>query len=161
MAEAKKPAAKKKAAPKKAAASKAKKPAAKKAAPKKAAPKKAAASKTAAKKVSEKKPSAAAMNARIRIRIKAYDHKVIDQSADQIVQAAQRSGAKVSGPVPLPTERHRETVIRSPFVHKDSREQYEMRIHKRLIDIVEPTPKTIETLSSLNLPSGVDIEIKM
>ncbi len=103
----------------------------------------------------------AAPAARIRIRIKAYDHKVIDQSADQIVQAALRSGAKVAGPVPLPTERHRETVIRSPFVHKDSREQYEMRIHKRLIDILEPTPKTIETLSSLNLPSGVDIEIKM
>lgn len=98
---------------------------------------------------------------RIRIKIKAYDHKVIDQSAAQIVETAKRSGADISGPVPLPTERHRETVIRSPFVHKDSREQYEMRIHKRLIDIVKPTGKTIDALTNLNLPAGVDIEIKM
>lgn len=98
---------------------------------------------------------------RIRIKIKAYDHKVIDQSASQIVDTAKRSGAEISGPVPLPTERHRETVIKSPFVHKDSREQYEMRIHKRLIDIMKPTSKTIDALTNLNLPAGVDVEIKM
>lgn len=98
---------------------------------------------------------------RIRIKIKAYDHKVIDQSATQIVDTAKRSGAEISGPVPLPTEKHRETVIRSPFVHKDSREQYEMRIHKRLIDILKPTGKTIDALTNLNLPAGVDVEIKM
>ena len=109
----------------------------------------------------ESQKPASGLASRIRIRIKAYDHKVIDQSAEQIVRTAQRSGANVSGPVPLPTERHRETVIRSPFVHKDSREQYEMRVHKRLIDVENPTPKTIESLSNLNLPSGVDIEIKM
>ena len=98
---------------------------------------------------------------RIRIKIKAYDHKVIDQSASQIVDTAKRSGAEISGPVPLPTEKHRETVIKSPFVHKDSREQYEMRIHKRLIDIMKPTSKTIDALTNLNLPAGVDVEIKM
>jgi small subunit ribosomal protein S10 len=98
---------------------------------------------------------------RIRIKIKAYDHKVIDQSAAQIVETAKRTGAEVSGPVPLPTERHRETVIRSPFVHKDSREQYEMRIHKRLIDILKPTGKTIDALTNLNLPAGVDVEVRM
>lgn len=98
---------------------------------------------------------------RIRIKIKAYDHKVIDQSASQIVDTAKRSGAEISGPVPLPTEKHRETVIKSPFVHKDSREQYEMRVHKRLIDIMKPTGKTIDALTNLNLPAGVDVEIKM
>jgi small subunit ribosomal protein S10 len=98
---------------------------------------------------------------RIRIKIKAFDHRIIDQSAIQIVETAKRSGAEISGPVPLPTERRVETVIRSPFVHKNSREQYEMRIHKRLIDIVKPTPKTIEALTNLNLPAGVDVEIKM
>ena len=98
---------------------------------------------------------------RIRIKIKAYDHKVIDQSAAQIVETAKRTGAQVSGPVPLPTEIHRETVIRSPFVHKDSREQYEMRIHKRLIDILKPASKTIDSLINLDLPAGVDVEIKM
>lgn len=98
---------------------------------------------------------------RIRIKIKAYDHRIIDQSALQIIEAAKRTGAEISGPVPLPTERHVETVIRSPFVHKNSREQYEMRIHKRLIDIIKPTPKTIESLTNLNLPAGVDVEIKM
>lgn len=111
----------------------------------------------------EEKPKSTEGNSpqRIRIKIKAFDHWVIDQSAGQIVETALRSGAKVSGPVPLPTEKHRETVIRSPFVHKDSREQYEMRIHKRLIDITEPTPKTIDLLTGLNLPAGVDVEIKM
>jgi len=98
---------------------------------------------------------------RIRIRIRAYDHKLIDQSARQIVETAQRYGAAVSGPVPLPTEFHKYTVNRSSFVHKDSREQYEMRVHKRLIDIVNPTAKVIDSLVNLNLPAGVDIEIKM
>lgn len=98
---------------------------------------------------------------RIRIKIKAYDHKIIDQSARQIVETAQRTGASISGPVPLPTEVRRVTVNKSTFVHKDSREQYEMRIHKRLVDILGPTPKTIDSLTNLDLPAGVDIEIKM
>jgi len=98
---------------------------------------------------------------RIRIKIKAYDHKVIDQSTRTIIETAERSGASVSGPIPLPTEKSKYTVIRSPFVHKDSREQYEIRVHKRLLDILNPTPKTVESLENLNLPSGVDLEIKM
>jgi small subunit ribosomal protein S10 len=98
---------------------------------------------------------------RIRIKIKAYDHKIIDQSAKQIVETAERTGASISGPVPLPTEIKKFTVNRSTFVHKDSRDQYEMRMHKRLIDIVNPTPKTIDSLTNLDLPAGVDIEIKM
>ncbi len=98
---------------------------------------------------------------RIRIRIRAYDHKLIDQSAKQIVETALRYGAKVSGPVPLPTEIHKYTVNRSSFVHKDSREQYEMRVHKRLVDILNPGTKVIDSLADLNLPAGVDIEIKM
>lgn len=98
---------------------------------------------------------------RIRIKIKAYDHKIIDQSAKQIVETAERHGAEVVGPVPLPTQIHKYTVNRSTFVHKDSREQYEMRIHKRLIDILNPSSKIIDALMNLNLPAGVDIEIKM
>lgn len=98
---------------------------------------------------------------RVRIKIRAYDHKVIDQSTKTILDTALRTGATVKGPVPLPTEKSKFTVIRSPFVHKNSREQYEMRIHKRLIDIIDPTPKTIEALTNLSLPAGVDIEIKM
>jgi|SRR3989338_10838832 len=98
---------------------------------------------------------------RIRIRIRAYDHKIIDQSARTIMDTARRSGATTIGPIPLPTEKSRFTVIRSAFVHKDSREQFEMRTHKRLIDIMDPTPKTIDALTSLNLPAGVDVEIKM
>ncbi len=98
---------------------------------------------------------------RIRIRLKAYDYRIIDKSADQIIQTAERSGASVIGPVPLPTDKKIITVIRSPHVHKDSREQFEMRVHKRLIDVVEPTSKTIDALMSLDLPSGVDVEIKM
>ncbi len=98
---------------------------------------------------------------RIRIKIKAFDHKIIDKSAEQIIETAKRSGAEVIGPIPLPTEKHRDTVLKSTFVHKDAREQFEIRIHKRLIDIVKPTPKTIEALSNLNLPAGVDVEIKM
>ncbi len=98
---------------------------------------------------------------RIRIKIRAYDHKIIDQSAKLIVETAKRSGAKISGPVPLPTTIKRYTVNKSTFVHKDSRDQYEMRTHKRLIDITTPTPKTIDDLTNLDLPAGVDIEIKM
>ncbi|MFZ2975714.1 MAG: 30S ribosomal protein S10 [Candidatus Moraniibacteriota bacterium] len=98
---------------------------------------------------------------RIRIKIKAYDHKIIDQSAKLIVETAQRSGASIAGPVPLPTEIRRYTVNKSTFVHKDARDQYEMRIHKRLIDIISPTPKTIDSLTNLDLPAGVDVEIKM
>lgn len=98
---------------------------------------------------------------RIRIRIRAYDHKVIDQSTRTIIETAERSGAKVRGPVPLPTERTKYTVNRSTFVHKDAREQFEMRVHKRLVDIYDPTPKTVESLTNLNLPAGVDVEIKM
>lgn len=98
---------------------------------------------------------------RIRIKIRAYDHKLIDQSAKQIVETAKRSGAAILGPIPLPTEKTKYTVNRSTFVHKDSREQYEMRIHKRLIDILSPGQKTIDALTNLNLPAGVDVEIKM
>jgi len=98
---------------------------------------------------------------RIRIRLKAYDNKVIDQSAKQILDTAVRTGAKVAGPIPLPTDKSGYTVIRSPHVFKDSREQFEMRVHKRLIDITEPTGKTVDALMNLNLPAGVDIEIKM
>jgi small subunit ribosomal protein S10 len=98
---------------------------------------------------------------RIRIRLKAFDHKILDQSAGQIVDTAQRTGANVSGPVPLPTEINRFTVLRGPFIDKDSREQFEIRTHKRLIDVLEPTPKTVDALMRLNLPAGVDIEIKL
>ncbi len=97
----------------------------------------------------------------IRIRLMAYDHKILDQSANQIVDTAQRTGANVSGPVPLPTEINRYTVIRGPFIDKDSREQFEIRTHKRLIDVLEPTPKTVDALMRLNLPAGVNIEIKL
>ncbi len=98
---------------------------------------------------------------RIRIKIRAYDHKLIDAACETIMKTAQRSGAQTLGPVPLPTEKRRYTVNRSTFVHKKSRDQYEMRIHKRLIDILNPSESTIGSLMSLNLPSGVDIEIKM
>ena len=98
---------------------------------------------------------------RIRIKIRAHDHRIIDQSTKTIIETAERSGASVVGPIPLPTEKRKYTVNRSTFVHKDSREQYEMRVHKRFIDIVDPTPRTIDSLMSLNLPAGVDVEIKM
>jgi small subunit ribosomal protein S10 len=98
---------------------------------------------------------------KIRIRLKAFDHKILDQSAQKIVETAERTGASISGPVPLPTEKSIITVLRSPHVNKDSREQFEMRTHKRLIDILEPTPKTIDALMRLDLPAGVDIEIKL
>ena len=98
---------------------------------------------------------------KIRIKIKAFDHKIIDQSTRTIIETAQRSGANVFGPIPLPTSKKRYTVNRSTFVHKTARDQYEMRTHKRLIDIIEPSAKTIEDLTSLSLPAGVEVEIKM
>lgn len=98
---------------------------------------------------------------KVRIRLKAYDHRLLDSSASRIVETAKRTGAQVSGPVPLPTEKNIYTVLRSPHVNKDSREQFEMRTHKRLIDILEPTSKTMDALMRLDLPAGVDIEIKL
>ena len=98
---------------------------------------------------------------RIRVKIRAYDSKIIDQSSKTIIEAAQRTGAEIRGPIPLPTEKNRYTVMRSTFVHKDARDQYEIRVHKRLIDIYSPSAKTIDELSHLNLPAGVDVEIKM
>lgn len=98
---------------------------------------------------------------KIRIKIKSYDHKIIDQSAKQIVETVLRNGATVRGPVPLPTEISKLTINKSTFVHKDSRDQYEMRIHKRLVDIIEPNAKIIDALTNLNLPAGVFVEIKM
>ncbi|MDO8551328.1 MAG: 30S ribosomal protein S10 [bacterium] len=99
--------------------------------------------------------------AKLRIKLRAYDHKVIDKSAREICETALRYGAEISGPVPLPTEINKFTVNRSTFVHKDAREQFEMRTHKRLIDILNPNPKVIDALMGLTLPAGVDIEIKM
>ena len=101
------------------------------------------------------------MAQKIRIKLKAYDHQILDQSAVKIVQAVERTGAAVSGPVPLPTEIAKYTVLRSPHVNKKSREQFEMRTHKRLIDIMDPNPKTVDALMHLDLPAGVDIEIKL
>lgn len=101
------------------------------------------------------------MKNRIRIRLKAYDHRVLDQSAQRIVETAQRTGARVLGPVPLPTRIERFTVIRSSFIDKDSQEHFEIRTHKRLIDVLDPDGKTIDQLTRLNLPAGVDIEIKI
>ncbi len=102
-----------------------------------------------------------ATSEKIRIRLKAYDHVLIDQSAEKIVDTAKRTGAKVSGPIPLPTRKEVVTVIRSPHKHKDSREQFEMRTHKRVIDILYPTQSTVDNLMKLDLPAGVDIEIKL
>ena len=102
-----------------------------------------------------------ASSQKIRIRLKAYDHDIVDQSTQKIVETVLRTQANIKGPVPLPTEKHRYTVVRSPHKDKDSREQFEMRIHKRLIDIVEPSPKTVDSLQRLELPAGVDIEIKI
>ncbi len=98
---------------------------------------------------------------KIRIRLKAYDYVVLDQSAEKIVDTAKRTGAKVSGPIPLPTQKEIVTILRSPHKHKDSREQFEMRTHKRVIDILYPTQKTVDSLMKLELPAGVDIEIKL
>ncbi|MDK2799009.1 MAG: small subunit ribosomal protein [Clostridiales bacterium] len=98
---------------------------------------------------------------KIRIRLKAYDHMLLDQSAEKIVETAKRTGAKVSGPIPLPTKKEIITILRAVHKYKDSREQFEMRTHKRLIDILVPTPKTVDALMRLDLPAGVDIEIKL
>ena len=98
---------------------------------------------------------------KIRIRLKAYEHRILDQSAEKIVETAKRTGAEIAGPIPLPTERTLYTILRSPPKHKDSREQFELRTHKRLIDIVNPTDKTVDALRKLELPSGVAIEIKL
>ena len=103
----------------------------------------------------------AAQKEMIRIRLKAYDHQLIDQAAEKIVETAKRSGSAVSGPIPLPTKREIVTILRSPHVNKDSREQFERRTHKRLIDVIKPSSKTVEALMSLELPAGVDIEIKL
>lgn len=107
-----------------------------------------------------KKEASPEVKQKIRIRLKAYDHRIIDKSARKIIETAERTGAVVTGPIPLPTEKNKVTVLKSPFVHKDAREQFEMRIHKRLIDVYEPSSKTIDSLMSLELPAGVDIEIK-
>jgi len=119
-----------------------------------------------AKKPTTKKPdtkSAPALTGKqkIRIRLKSYDHKIIDQSAKQIVDTALRTGATIAGPIPLPTRKTKFTVVKSPHVFKKGREQFEMRVHKRLIDVFEPTPKTIDSLMNLSLPAGCDAEIKM
>lgn len=98
---------------------------------------------------------------KVRIRLKAFDHKLLDQSSQKIVDTARKNGANVSGPIPLPTEKKIYTILRSPHVNKDSREQFEMRTHKRLIDILDPNPRAIDALMHLDLPSGVDIEIKL
>ena len=100
-------------------------------------------------------------NQKIRIKLKAYEHSIIDQSAARIVETAKRTGSRVSGPIPLPTEKEIDTILRSPHKHKDSREQFEMRTHKRLIDILQPTPRTVDALTKLDLPAGVEIEIKL
>ena len=100
------------------------------------------------------------MTPKIRIRLKAYDHRLLDQSAGEIVDTARRTGASIAGPVPLPTKINKFTVLRSPHVDKKSREQFELRTHKRLIDIFEPTPQTVDALMKLDLPAGVDVEIK-
>ena len=102
-----------------------------------------------------------ASNQNIRIRLKAFDHRLIDNSAREIVETAKRTGAQVRGPVPLPTKQERFTVLISPHVNKDSRDQYELRIHKRLMDIVDPTDKTVDALMKLELPAGVDVQIKL
>ncbi len=101
------------------------------------------------------------MNQKIRIKLKAYDHRVLDQSVKEIVETAKRTGARVAGPVPLPTRIQKITVLRSPHIDKHSREQFEIRTHKRLIDIYEPTPQTLDDLTRLELPAGVDVEIKV
>ena len=101
------------------------------------------------------------VNQSIRIRLKAFDHRVLDQSTSEIVNTAKRTGAQVRGPIPLPTDKHRYTVIRGPHIDKDSREQFEIRTHKGVLDIVDPTPQTVDALMKLDLASGVDVEIKL
>ena len=115
-----------------------------------------------AKKIAKKEEKLAPeIGQKLRIRVRAYDHKILDSSVKQIVDTALRYGAEVVGPVPLPTEIRKYTVNRSPFIYKNSREQFEMRVHKRVIDILNPTPKIVDSLTNLNLPAGVDIEVKM
>jgi len=109
----------------------------------------------------KKKEEVEEIKPKLRIKLRAYDHKVIDNSARQIIEVATRFGTTVAGPIPLPTEIHKYTVNRSSFIHKDSREQFEIRIHKRLIDVFEPEARVIDALRNLNLPTGVDIEIRM
>ncbi len=109
----------------------------------------------------QKKSTAKDIKQRVRIKIRSFDHKIIDQSTKIIVSTVKRTGAQVYGPIPLPTEKRKYTVNSSTFVHKSARDQFEMRTHKRLMDIIEPSAETIEALSNLNLPTGVDIEIKM
>jgi small subunit ribosomal protein S10 len=111
--------------------------------------------------IKEKKVGKEETGQRIRIKIRSFDHKIIDQSTKTIVDTVRRTGAKLHGPIPLPTEKKKYTVNASTFVHKNSRDQYEMRTHKRLVDIIDPTAETVEALSNLNLPAGVDVEIKM
>ena len=125
---------------------------------KKATTKKAATKKTATK---TEKVTKTVQSEKIRIRLKAYDNVVLDQSAEKIVDTAKRTGAKVSGPIPLPTKKEIVTILRSPHKHKDSREQFEMRTHKRVIDILYPTQTTIDSLMKLDLPAGVDVEMKL
>ena len=115
----------------------------------------------ATKKNAENKVATTAKSEKIRIRLKAYEHNLIDQSAAKIVDTARRTGARVSGPIPLPTEKEIITILRAPHKYKDSREQFEMRTHKRLIDILQPSAKTVDALMKLDLPAGVDIEIKL
>lgn len=127
---------------------------------KKATPKKAA--KKAVKKAPAKKAAKdAEVSQRLRIRVRAYEHKILDTSMKQILDTALRYDSKIVGPVPLPTENRKYTVNRSSFVHKDAREQFEMRVHKRLIEIIDPTPEIVDALTNLNLPSGVNVEVKM
>lgn len=116
---------------------------------------------TTAPTVAEGSPAKKDEHQRIRIKIRAFDHSIIDQSTRTIMETAERTGASIAGPVPLPTEKRKWTVNKSTFVHKDARDQFEMRIHKRLLDVIDPTAKTIEALSSLHLPAGVEVEIKM
>jgi small subunit ribosomal protein S10 len=111
--------------------------------------------------MTDKKAVPADYKQRIRIKIRAFDHKIIDQSTKTIIDTVQRTGAKIYGPIPLPTEKKKYTVNSSTFVHKNARDQYEMRIHKRLLDIIDPASKTVESLMNLSLPAGVDLEIKM
>ena len=113
------------------------------------------------KNLGDKEENNLAKQQKIRIRLKAYDHRILDQSAEKIVESAKKTGAKVAGPIPLPTEKQVYTILRAVHKYKDSREQFEMRTHKRLIDIVEPTAQTVDSLMRLDLPSGVDIEIKL
>ena len=117
--------------------------------------------KTENKKEDKKEVESNDFRQKIRIKIKAFDHKIIDQSTKTIIETAERSGAQIFGPIPLPIEKKKYTVNRSTFVHKTAKDQYEMRIHKRIVDIVDPSAKTVEDLTNLNLPAGVDVEIKM